>query len=106
MTTYVEIDKLESAALFKLVFLGTLFGLAPLSAVVSLLALFGFAPVSFAGVAYTGLGGFFIGLLMAPFVGFSLAGAAVFLVPFGWWLYGRFYRRSLRAVLKSSQEAQ
>jgi len=104
MTKYVEIDKLEAGALFKLVFLGTLFGLAPLSALASLLALFGFAPVSFAGVAYTGLGGFFMGLLMAPMVGLSLAGMAVFIVPFGWWVYGQFYRRSLRAVPKSSQD--
>jgi len=106
MDNSVEIDKLSAAALFKLLFLGTSFALAPISAVAALVALFGGAPVSFAGVAYTGLGGFFVGLLMAPFVGFTFAGSAVVLVPFGWWVYGQFYRRSLMAVLKSSQETR
>jgi hypothetical protein len=101
MNSSVEIEKLSPGSVFKLVCLGTTFAVAPLCALGALLALFGVAPASVSGVAYTGIGGFFVGLLFAPFLGLSFGLSAVVFVPFGWWIYGQFRPRSLTGTLKS-----
>jgi hypothetical protein len=101
MSRSVEIERLSAGALFKLIFLGTSFGLAPVGLLAGIFAFFGAPTVSVAGVIYTGLGGFFIGLLMGPFLGLVYGTFAAVVVRFGWWIYGHFSVRSLRAELKS-----
>lgn len=99
MSTLVEIEKLTAGALFKLVCLGVTFALAPIGALSAVFALFA-APVTIFGAIRTGLEGFVLGLLFAPLAGLTCGVMAVLLVPFGWWLYGRFRPRSLQATLK------
>ena len=68
MSNLVEIEKLSVGGVFKLVCLSATFAMAPIGVLSALLALFG-TPVTVGGVIYTGLGGFWIGLLVAPITG-------------------------------------
>lgn len=104
MSNAIQIDRVSPGSLFKLVFIGTTFAVAPLAAVGAVVAALGGAPVYLAGIAYTDLGGLFVGLLIAPFMGLSLGGFVVVLVPLGWWVYGQLHRRSLTAFPITSLE--
>jgi len=99
MSHYSEIEKLSAGSVFKLVFIGVTFAIIPFCLLAGVLALFGADTVRLDGAVQTGISGFIVSLSLAPFVGLLFAVFAIALIPLGWWIYGRLFRRRLLAQL-------
>lgn len=103
MSKYTEAESLSAGSVFRLVAIGFAFGLAPFGLLCGVLAFFGAQTVTVQGVAQTGLAGLVAGATLAPFFGLCLGLMSLLVVPFGWWLYGKFFPRTLCVVLKNER---
>jgi hypothetical protein len=87
MESSVPIRRLRTASLFRLCLFGWGFGIAPIAALAAIASLFGGPGVTIAGASYTGIAGFFLGLIAAPLIGLQMAVLNVAVISLGWWIY-------------------
>lgn len=86
----IKIKKISTGSIFKIMAIGTLFSIIPLSIFMGIFALFGANTVSWNAKPITGLAG----LAASPFIGLfiSLLFTGFFgtLVAFGLWIFSKF----------------
>ena len=94
--SHLNVERLSSGTIYKLVALGSIFSLVPVSLLLGILSLFGLDTISWNDAPASGAKGF----LVSPFIGLFLAGFATAFggsaIAFGLWLYSFFGALQLR----------
>jgi hypothetical protein len=86
----VIVKKISKKSLFRLLFIGFIFGIGTFSILCGVAALFGAETVKWNGVARTGLEGLVYGVLMAPFLAVIFSCVMWCFLAFGLWIFSLF----------------
>ena len=90
MIEKIEIKRLATGTIFKILIFGSLFSIVPFSLLMGILSLFGASTVSWNGQPLTGI----TGLIASPFIGVFIAllfsGIFGLFLSAGLWVYSRF----------------
>lgn len=90
MIEKIEIKRLATGTIFKILIFGSLFSIVPFSMLMGVLSLFGATTVSWNGQPLTGV----TGLIASPFIGVFIAllfsGIFGLFISAGLWVYSRF----------------
>ena len=82
--------KISKKSLFKILFMGSLFGMGTFTVLCGIAAFFGAETVNWNGEVRTGLEGLLYGILMAPFMAILFSCVMWCFLAFGLWVYSFF----------------